>query len=257
MNRRQAGSGQMRRGGRGRCGGSSVFQTPAQIAGGASVKWHRAQGSLSLNISNVSSWPDEVNNGALAQGTASLQPPYSATSFNGGPGVSGTATRWIKGTLTASIASGTRITVYLVYKFGSDNGKTVFALFGASTSSFDFNNIGNTNQIVNATCADGAEVLTGLAKDTSPHLLRVTMRDSTVDKLKIDDIAYDGTRTGASAQTMTTLSLFSDNGTRIGNSTIADIFIMTGVPTAQQDTDIRAFYRYHSTCTYYGLTHTP
>lgn len=231
--------------------------TPLQVAGSAAVKWHRAQDSLSLNVSNVSGWPCQVNNGSLLQGTASLQPPYSATSFNGGPGVSGTATRWIKGTLSASIPSGSRITVYLVFKFGSDSGKTVFALFGASTSSYDLNNIGNTNMIVNSTCSDGADVLTGPAKDTSPHLLRVTMRGSTVDKLKIDDTAYDGIRTGTSTQAMATLSLFSDNGSRIGNSTIADIFIMTGVPTAAQQTAIRTFYRYHPTCLYYGLTHTP
>lgn len=233
-----------------------AFATPAQIAGAASVKWHRAQASLSLNGSNVSSWPDEVNNGALAQGTASLQPPFSATSFNNGPGVSGTATRWIKGTLTAAIASGSRLTVYIVYKFGSDNGKTVFALFGTGATA-ELNNVGNTNMIGLGAVSDGVESITGPAKDTNVHLARWTLRNGTVDKFKIDDTSYDGVRTGAITNNQTTLSLFSDNGSRIGNSTIADIFIMSGVATAQQETDIRAFYRYHSTCLYYGLTHTP
>jgi hypothetical protein len=240
------------------CGQVKSYATPAAVAGAAAVKWHRAQDPLSLNVSNVSSWPDRLSNGSLAQGTASLQPPYSATSFNGGPGVSGTATRWIKGTLTTAIASGTRITVYLVFQFGSDSGKTVFSLYGSPNGAYDFNNIGGVSMIVNQTCADGADPLTGPAKDTNRHLLRVTMRTTTTDKLKIDDVAYNGIRTGASAaNTMTTLSLFSDNGSRIGNSTIADIFIMTGVPTAQQDTDIRTFYRHDPTCSYYGLTHTP
>lgn len=223
------------------------------------MKWHRAQDpDISLNAGNVSSWPDLLGNGALVQGTASVQPPYSATSFNGGPGVSGTATRWIKGTLGTAIPSGTRITVYLVFQFGSDSGNTVFSLYGTPNGSFDLNSIGGVNMTCNMTCADGADPLTGPAKDTNRHLFRATMRTTTTDKMKIDDTAYNGVRTGGSAaNTMTTLSLFSDNGSRIGNSTIADIFIMTGVPTAQQEADIRTFYRYDPTCAYYGLTHTP
>lgn len=258
VNRRQAATGQMRRGGRGgKGGGTAAPATPAQILGAAYIKEHRASDpTISLNGSNVTNWPDYANNGALTQGTASLQPPFGLTSFNGGRGVSGTATRWIKGTLTSSVSAGTRLTVWIVFKFGSDNGKTVFSLFG-STATFDLNNIGNTDTVGIIITSDGTDTITGPPKDTNPHLVQLTMRATGTGKFKVDDVAYDGVRTGTINTTQTTPPFFSDNGSRIGNSTIAHFVMMLGVPTAQQETDMRTFFKLHPDCLYYGLTHTP
>ncbi len=231
---------------------------PAQVLASAYIKEHKASDQLiSLNGSNVSAWPCGANNGSLIQGTAGTQPPYSATSFNGGPGVSGTSTRWIKGTITNAIASGTRVTVWLVFKFGSDNGKTVFSTFG-SLGSLELHNIGNTNMIMTSQQADGGDSVTGPAKDTSVHLMRLQVQSgSAVGKVKVDDTSYDGTKTGTLANQQTTLSLFSDNGSRIGNSTIAHFVMMLGEPSASQETAMRTYFRYHPDCLYYGLTHTP
>jgi hypothetical protein len=228
------------------------------ILGAARIKEHRAADPLlSLNGSNVSNWPCGANNGSLVQGTASVQPPYSATSFNGGPGVSGTLTRWIRGTLTTTIPAGSRLTAWIVFKFGSDSGKTVFSVTDPLHGSIEMHNVGGVNLVASLPCSDGSDSIAGPTKDTNRHLAQLTMRTTTTNRFKVDDVAYNGAFTGTTLFDETAVSFFGDNGARIGNSTIAHFVLMLGVSTAAQDTAMRTFFRFHPDCLYYGLTYTP
>lgn len=79
------------------------------------VAWYKADGTYTLNGSNVSQWNDESGNGwHIAQSTASAQPLYVANAFNGKPAMYFDAGDKLATTLFSAIGTTTGYTVFYV-----------------------------------------------------------------------------------------------------------------------------------------------
>lgn len=259
MRRRQAGSGQMRRRGRGGGGGGS--SDLSAVWGTDLLAWLLADDSaMSLNGSNVASWPNRASNGAASQATGSAQPFYSATSFNGGPGITGSASRWMAGAFTSqTVAIGERATMWVVFKLGVDTNTNMCALRQASDNASSMALFQNLALTINGAirCLPAtSDVITGLARDTNIHLGRTAFRTTTTDRMKFDDTSYAGTLTTAGARAGDAMSLFCTGlGNSPGDATIGEFVIVRGDTGLypEKETATRRYFKNR----YYGLTLTP
>jgi hypothetical protein len=126
--------------------------TPAALGSDLLAWWDSSTG-VALSGASVTSWTDKVGSLAPAQGTAASQPQYSATSFNGKPGISfdGTADHLTVSSV-GSLPTGTaQLDMYAVvdqqatdttarrlFGYGAGNDAQSCGLFRRITSSQSF-----------------------------------------------------------------------------------------------------------------------
>lgn len=126
--------------------------TPASL-GSDLISWWDSSSGVGLSGSAVTSWTDKVGSLAPAQGTAANQPTFSATSYNGKPGISfdGTADH-LTVTSVGSLPTGTaQVDMFAavdvaavaassrrIFNYGAGNDSQSCGLFRRVTSSQDF-----------------------------------------------------------------------------------------------------------------------
>lgn len=75
---------------------TAIPWTPFALGSALLAFWDaQVLSSFTFNTTNVASWTDQKASIVASQGTGSIQPSYSATSFNGGPGVTFDGFRWL------------------------------------------------------------------------------------------------------------------------------------------------------------------
>lgn len=230
------------------------YQAPREILGSIyHSDWAANDPSMSLAGSKVTSLPNRGLNGtALAQGTGAKQPTYSATSFNGGPGITFTASSLTDLRLNAltGIAAGARIYLWCVFKetahnaynfYGSDNG--------VAHTVFNFRGDG-THWITALVCADGVDSLTTTTGvDGNKRLMEWGTLSVVTARQVLDGVAVNGTYTGALAYPLQELTLGAARSGANNDVVIARVIIANGEPTEAQRTAMRWYLRTQ----YYGV----
>lgn len=219
-----------------------------RIAGALYCAEFRAGDPAITIATGVSNWPDYNGNGALAQATGANQPTFSATSFNGGPGVTGDGSNdTLRATLTTAVANGARPYIMIAGSAPSGVNGTYFAGLshagsggGASFLAFGFGGgkfTSDRKDTVSATTTSGA------ATDTNRHLFECGMTASGTNELVIDGTGYNSTNGGTAADTLAVFDLFSIYGSFNGSFRAAVVLILNDAPTAQNLTDLRAAFK--------------
>lgn len=242
--------------------GGGVILTPDVILGTDLWKWHRVfpeDPALSLTGSNVSNWPCKANNGGFFQFLASRRPLYSATSFNGGPGVTGDGAAGVEADLllaTASspILSGERPYIWIVAQRLSGGAATAVIgnIFNGASHRLSIAST-NTNQWQFERRTTGNNVFTTFGTaDNSRHLFETGYTAGGTDSHAIDGVAINSTATLALAAGISTMAIYSnDDSTFPSNCNIAEIVVSRADPTALQKTQMRDYF---GSISYYGLT---
>lgn len=226
----------------------------ARILGSKYSKEHRANDPrIALNVSAVSSWPDYAGNGAAAQGTAANQPAFSATSFNGGPGITFDGSNdYLDATLTSAVAAGARAYVLTTFARIADGaGGENVTLQEASANNCSLHALYFAGGFVRnyRRQHDGSsDILTSnVALDTNRHCIESanaangdpTMRIDGVNK--ITSTTHDYLSTHPYNHLVVGGYIAGGVPGGFGNATIAHIVVANAMPTAQQLADIRAF----------------
>ena len=170
-----------------------------------------------LNAGNVSSWPNRGLNGAAAvQATAANQPAYSASSFNGQPGVTFDGVNdSLAATMSTTSPAGARIVVFAAVQ--------LVAAPAAASVFLEFGQVARTNVMLfgcpvgsgatfggRATLSDGTDEAAGtLTSDTNRHVLTYMLINSNTGRVQEDATLANGTFHGTLDGTKDTIALGS------------------------------------------------
>ena len=239
-----------------------IFQ-PDVILGSSLWKWHRLlDGDPALTLSSgVVTWPCKANNGELFQFTAARRPAYSATIFNGGPGITGDGTAgatmdWMRlsPAATVPIVQGTRPYMWVVAKRESAPAafQTIIGMYnGESHRLFIYHTNTGQWQFERRTTGDNAFTNTGAA-DANSHLFETGFTTGGLNSHVVDGVGTASVGTNAVDAPISQITIFATEISSFpGNITIAEIVISTTEPTPLQLTRMRAYF---GSIPHYGLT---
>lgn len=219
-----------------------------------------ADPDITLNGGNVQSIPNRGGDSApLAQATASLQPAYSATSFAGGPGMTGDGVDdTMACTFATSIPIGRRPYMWVVYKASS--AALTFQVAGACSGAaaappymVAWSNRADGNMGGGMDCNNGGGATTALvAIDTNTHLQEVGPTVGGTAAYVRDNVATNiaGAASTTLGAAITQVRALSFAGTQFSAGVVRRIIVANDMPTATQITQMRAYLRRQP----YGLT---
>lgn len=198
---------------------------------------------ITLNSGAVSSWPDYGGKGALAQASATLQPAFNATSWNGGPNITADGSNdALQATYGAGVLpSGNRPYFFVAYQ--------ALAL-PATKNAWQLGDGGGTNQIRLRPLVSGSQwsfarngtvSSASQTEDLNKHLFEMGYTASGTNSIVIDATGSNSGNTGAAGANQTLFSMFcSESSGGNVNSSAVFILVASGTPSAQQLTDVRA-----------------
>lgn len=213
--------------------------TPAAL-GSSLALWLRADLGVTLNGATVSAWADQSGNGRHAtQGTAANQPTYQATDadFAGAPSIRfNTTTAYDLLTNTTALFSGNATHAMFVAcrMVAAAAGVGVMCVGSSTAGTRNTSTIGiwGTDWWYGG---DDATSPTGTAANTSPHVLGKTYDSATTTIYGYKDGAQDATANISAATPGLTagyaLGSYSGGGTGASDVEIAEVVILSGVPT--------------------------
>ena len=209
---------------------------PKSISGLAA--WYDASNaaSITLNGSTVSQWSDLSGNGRhQSQGSASLQPNYSATNANGKPALTTTGTQWMQ---ASAFASSSAATIFLVWKISSAAGTPYIFQRGTVNDVHSFLMNPGTNQIQARRGSSNQGTATVSSLGTA-DIWRVgtLVFSTTLSRIyNGNSIGTDNTATVAAPVGNKVLTLFAlDSATRAGSPGIAEfLYYSSQLDDAQQ-----------------------
>lgn len=177
------------------------------------------------------------------------QPAYGAATFNGGPGITfdGT-TDFLQSTFNTPIVSGKRPCVWCVFqRVSSATAKYVATLQNAGITTALAVRLGATNFEGEKQDAAFVRMDSGVAKDTSRHLMKLCFAVGGTGAMVLDGVttnAANGNATNASL-TLTTLGAITLLGvlTQPGNVVLARWIGASDAVTAQQDADMVTYLK--------------
>lgn len=216
--------------------------SPRSISGLAA--WYDASNasSITLNGSTVSQWNDLSGNGQhQVQGTASLQPTYSATNANGKPALTTTGTQWMQ---ASAFASSSAATVFLVWKISSASGTPFIWQRGAvnDVHSFLMNPGINQIQARRGSSNQGTATVSNLGT-TDIWRVGTLVFSTTLSRIyNGSSIGTDNTATVAAPVGNKVLTLFAlDSATRAGSPGIAEFLYYSRQLDDAQQASVRTY----------------
>lgn len=231
--------------------GSYAKPAPADILGSGYFMDAAADDpDISLSSGKVTSLPNRgLSATAFTQGTGAKQPAWSATSFNGGPGIT-FSNHYLQCNVTTGIAIGARFAFWLVWKSTATTptGYMFYvsnAGFVATATAFRLTTTG-PHWIADF---GGQESITASqAPDTAIHLVECG-QFSTLDKLTIDGVVTNGTLTTANGVLLKEFTIGGCQNISPGAMIFARVIVASGEPTASQ----RAAMKWYLHTKYYGV----
>ena len=215
---------------------------PKSISGLAA--WYDASNaaSITLNGSTVSQWSDLSGNGQhQVQGSASLQPNYSATNANGKPALTTTGTQWMQ---ASAFASSSAATIFLVWKIASAAGTPYIFQRGTVNDVHSFLMNPGTNQIQarRGSSNQGTATVSGLG---TADIWRVgtLVFSTTLSRIyNGNSVGTDNTATVSAPSGNKVLTLFAlDSATRAGQPGIAEFFYYSSQLDDTQQAAVRTY----------------
>lgn len=235
-----------------------VGASPVTILGTSLVAWWTADRSylLTLSGSQVTSWKDVVAGYDAVQAVSSARPLYSATSFNGSPGVTfdgvddelTSVTAALLAVLPTGAAPGEIITILQSDDLVADTSAGTFVAYGSDsfTTQRRVNRVvttginGTQAQVGNGSSSVNATTITP-PLDTR-HLVRAQVAAASTT-ISVDDNV--GTTTaGVPATVVSRLRLGATAGataTQPFNGKLRDIIVTNAILTASQWTALKAW----------------
>lgn len=216
--------------------------SPKSIAGLAA--WYDASNasSITLNGSTVSQWSDLSGNGRhQSQGTASLQPNYSASNANGKPALTTTGTQWMQ---ASAFASSSAATVFLVWKISNAAGTPFMWQRGAVNDVHSFLMNPGTNQLQARRAASNQGTLTVSGLGTADIWRVGTLVFSTTLSRVYNGntVGTDNTATVSAPVGNKVLTLFAlDSATRAGHPGIAEFLYYSSQLDDTQQATVRGY----------------
>lgn len=211
------------------------------------VAWFRSDSGVTSAASRVSAWANIWGNGDLAQATGGNQMLLVANAVRTFPAIySDDAARFMVGTLTTPVASGTRVFEF-VYAYATGltdtNGQLAFGTRNAAATRFVFitTNTGGAGGWSVSTNATGSiSTRNGPAQDLSPHLFE--FGNSSTAQITVSGTSFTGTDPGACNANLDTVDL----GNRLGFAqplAFLERIIMRGTPTAYVKAQMRRYFQ--------------
>lgn len=244
-----------------RVGQGGVSRSPSSILGTLlHADFDVADAGITLNGGNVQSIPNRGGDGApLAQATASLQPAYGATSFAGGPGMTGDGVDDnLICTLNTPIPVGRRPYMWLVYKASSL--ALTFQIAGSCSGAaagpaymVGWSNRADGSAGGGMDANNGGGATTGLvANDTNTHLQEVGPTVGGTAAYVRDAVPTNiaGAASTTLGTAITQIRALSFAGTQLSAGVFRRIIVANDMPSAAQITAMRAYLRAQP----YGLT---
>lgn len=113
--------------------------TPAMLGAGLLAWWDSSTG-VSLSGASVTNWIDKIGSLDCAQVTAANQPQFSATSFNGHPGITfdGIDDRLVMSGVGSLPTGAANVDIYAVVDRTDDQIRRIFAYGGGSNATAAF-----------------------------------------------------------------------------------------------------------------------
>jgi hypothetical protein len=250
-------------------GGDAPVPDPSQLFGADLFKWHVAGATdIVLNGSALASWPDIKGNGAFQEPDGILQPVWSATSFDGHPGVTSDGVRSRLRATFSALPSNSLAYIWVAAKVLS-NGLESGALFdlcpdpsGAfatdqylAVRTSDMSETGTPGKVqMESTMGGGHFVQTGPAVDYSArHVYSAGIVGAdgggapAASRFRIDGTEYNGNGTGriSSTHPMVNLSLFTWEGmAAFAHATIAEVVMILRLPTAGEKSAVDQYFKH-------------
>ena len=221
------------------------------ITGGARKAWFRADQGITLNGANVSGWSNIWGNGDLSQGTAAAQLRYDATAVGGRPAVTNPSTgnRGLTGTLTSGLTTAARHYAWcMLLPTQAPPGDRYWASAGRTANSAVITAMKSTSGGVWYALLRGGSLVQGASAVAvavgEPVLVEVGNTASGTASLVVAGTGVNFADAGAFASTETGLTLFGADGVIASSpvGSLAEYILMEGEPTAQQRTDMRAYF---------------
>jgi hypothetical protein len=215
---------------------------PKSISGLAA--WYDASNaaSITLNGSTVSQWNDlSGNDRHQAQGSASLQPNYSATNANGKPALTTTGTQWMQ---ASAFASSSAATIFLVWKISNVAGTPYIFQRGTVNDVHSFLMNPGTNQIQarRGSSNQGTATVSSLG---TPDIWRVgtLVFSTTLSRIYNGNaVGTDNTTTVSAPVGDKLLTLFAlDSSTRSGHPGIAEFLYYSSQLDDTQQARVRTY----------------
>lgn len=241
--------------------GSPIIFEPDVILGASLWKWHRlfpGDPALTLSGSNVTAWPCKASNGDFFQITASRKPLYSATSFNGGPGITGDGAAGVNADLLVATAPtplvlGDRPYMWIVAQRLSAPAafQTIGGLYtGTTTRLFVHRTAAGNWQFERRTNSDNVFTDWG-PSNANPHLFESGFTVGGLDSHAVDAVEINSTATLAIAEGINFMTLFAtETATFPANFVVAEVVVSKTDPTPLQKTRMRDYF---GSIAYYGL----
>jgi hypothetical protein len=236
----------------------------ATLAGGYTYtsEWARIFGSLNhiecrfgdprvaLNGGHISSLPNLIGGAVndLGQSTASHQPLFEATGWNGGPSglADGVDDYLVKNPLNPTIPAGQRAYVIVAIQMAATGAsKNVASLANAAGSEYVRGIINSTNYTMERKDNGTANTSTiSTTPDTNRHLVEMGFTAGGSKSYVVDGVTADNTRTAGAATALTVASLFCYfDALFFANARSAFYGVLSDAPSAQNLTDARAFLK--------------
>jgi hypothetical protein len=215
---------------------------PQSISGLAA--WYDASvaSSITLNGSTVSQWNDLSGNGQhQVQGSASLQPNYSATNANGKPALTTTGTQWMQ---ASAFASSSAATIFLVWKISNAAGTPFVWQRGSVNDVHSFLMNPGTSQIQarRGSANQGTATVSGLGT-TDIWRVGTLVFSTTLSRIyNGNTVGTDDTTTVSAPVGNKVLTLFAlDSATRAGSPGIAEFIYYSSQLDDTQQARVRTY----------------
>lgn len=203
--------------------------------------WFRADQGLTLSGTDVNSWADITGNCTLSPQAASKF-TYEATGFNSLPSIvtTGGLGAGLTGTLSSTLASGTRPYVWLVGQFTSLTSAYMLSVHSSGDTRWialgEFS--GDWESARNSTGSNQFTSFTSSVSDTSRHLFEGGFTFGGLESLVVSNVATSNPDTAAIDTALNTVRLNNLNGTitsvAIANFRVAEIIGSRSLPTGVQ-----------------------
>jgi hypothetical protein len=219
--------------------------TPATIvASSARRAWFKSDTGITLNGSAVSGWTNIWGNGDLAQGTAANQPLYEAAQFGSIASVTlDTTVKTMLGTFSTPVAIGSRAYQWLYCQLTAvqDANRFLTIVHKTFTRFLSIGTFTTGAGVFRGNCAlNGSTIaLDGPLNNTTVHLLENGNTTGGTSQFVVSGTGYSGTDAGTVDVALDSFQLgLSSSAT----AKVAEWIVMEGEPSAQQKTDMRAYF---------------